>query len=533
LSFLKKLERSQSVAVSSRGDRILIGADWFLYCLDKNGTVMWKTRIPTIAWAVNIAEDADVCVAAFGNGVIRMYRLSDGRKLLSLFVHSDGKRWVMWTPSGHYDCSPGGQDLVGWHVNNGPERAADLFSVGRFSKWYYRPDIVRLVVKLADEGKAEQEANRQRNIGITAKAIPDNLPAVISITSPEHGTTVKTPTVIIAVNTRAPEGDPVSELKILVNGRPAREAARGFRSNRKVEAASSHEVPIEEGVNIISVIAKNRSGWSEPGSVKVIRRRSGGLGQDQFIAKPTLFLLAVGVSRYSEADLSLQYPSKDANDFVRTMGRQKGVLYKDVVTKILVDKNATKDRILEGLEWIERETTAKDIAMIFLAGHGMNDNRGRLYYLPHEADVDHLKRSALPAEEVADTIGSIVGKVIYFVDTCHSGNISVSRRGLDLDVTGMVNELSSAENGAIVYCSSSGSQYSLESDEWENGAFTKAIVDGLRGSADYTSDGKVSVNELDLYVAETVKTLTSGRQTPVTAKPETIRDFPLVKLGEE
>jgi uncharacterized caspase-like protein len=97
----------------------------------------------------------------------------------------------------------------------------------------------------------------------------------------------------------------------------------------------------------------------------------------------------------------------------------------------------------------------------------------------------------------------------------------------------MVNELSSAENGAIVYCSSSGSQYSLESDEWENGAFTKAIVDGLRGRADYTSDGRVSVNELDLYVAETVKSLTSGRQTPVTAKPETIRDFPLVLLGEE
>jgi hypothetical protein len=97
----------------------------------------------------------------------------------------------------------------------------------------------------------------------------------------------------------------------------------------------------------------------------------------------------------------------------------------------------------------------------------------------------------------------------------------------------VVNELSSAENGAIVYCSSSGNQYSLESDEWENGAFTKALVVGLRGSADYTSDGKVSVNELDLYVAETVKILTSGRQTPVTAIPETIRDFPVVILGGE
>jgi len=40
-------------------------------------------------------------------------------------------------------------------------------------------------------------------------------------------------------------------------------------------------------------------------------------------------------------------------------------------------------------------------------------------------------------------------------------------------------------------------------------------------------DGKITINELDLYLSETVKKLTGGRQTPVTTKPSTIRDYPI------
>jgi uncharacterized caspase-like protein len=95
------------------------------------------------------------------------------------------------------------------------------------------------------------------------------------------------------------------------------------------------------------------------------------------------------------------------------------------------------------------------------------------------------------------------------------------------DITGVVNELSSAENGAIVFASSTGNQYSLEKPEWGNGAFTKALVEGLSGKADYTGKGKITVNMLDLYISERVKELTQGQQTPTTTKPNTVPDFPI------
>jgi hypothetical protein len=101
-----------------------------------------------------------------------------------------------------------------------------------------------------------------------------------------------------------------------------------------------------------------------------------------------------------------------------------------------------------------------------------------------------------------------------------------ARRGA-ADINAVVNELASAENGAVVFASSTGRQYSLEDKSWGNGAFTKALVEGIGGRADYHDKGKITINMLDLYLSERVKELTGGKQTPTTTKPQTIPDFPI------
>ena len=85
---------------------------------------MWRSRGCGVVWAVNISGDGHVLVAAFGNGAIRWYRVSDGTRLFTFYPDGDRQRWVLWTPSGYYDASPGGEDLVGWHVNRGKDQAA-------------------------------------------------------------------------------------------------------------------------------------------------------------------------------------------------------------------------------------------------------------------------------------------------------------------------------------------------------------------------------------------------------------------------
>jgi uncharacterized caspase-like protein len=197
-----------------------------------------------------------------------------------------------------------------------------------------------------------------------------------------------------------------------------------------------------------------------------------------------------------------------------------------VTVRVLADQKATKDDILDGLEWIQRETTSRDVAMVFLAGHGVNDPAGIYYYLPVNADTDRLKRTGVSFSDIKNTVASLPGKAVLFVDTCHSGNVMGTRRGT-ADITAVVNELAGAENGVVVFASSTGRQYSLEDASWGNGAFTKALVEGVSGKADYQGKGRITVNMLDLYLSERVKELTGGKQTPTTTKPQTIPDFPV------
>ena len=87
------------------------------------------------------------------------------------------------------------------------------------------------------------------------------------------------------------------------------------------------------------------------------------------------------------------------------------------------------------------------------------------------------------------------------------------------------NELKAAENGLVVFASSTGNQLSLEKPEWNNGAFTKALVEGMGGAAARADLPAISISDLQGYVSRRVKELTEGNQRPVMAMPRTVDDY--------
>ena len=100
----------------------------------------------------------------------------------------------------------------------------------------------------------------------------------------------------------------------------------------------------------------------------------------EFSAKSKLYIIAVGVSKYEDKRLTLNFAGKGAADFASVMESQKGGLYRDVMMKVLTDGKAVKDEILDGLDWLRKETTSKDVAIVFLAGHGVNDPGGIYFF---------------------------------------------------------------------------------------------------------------------------------------------------------
>jgi WD40 repeat protein len=542
---LMPYEFSRTLAITPDASAFLLGTNFFVRFINRNGKERWQVPVQSEAYGVNISGDGRLALVAYGDGTIRWYRMTDGKELLTFFPHKDRKRWVLWTPSGYYDASPGGEDLIGWHVNNRRDQAADFFPVGQFRNIYYRPDVISKVLQTGDEQLALKQANEEAGRKQQQAEVAQLLPPVVEIVSPADGAEVTTTEIVVRYNVRTPSGEPVTEVRALIDGRPAN-AERGLSLKSTGTAATGERemrVSVPEGESQVSVIASNRFTTSVPATVRVRARKTvasspvnavGNAAANAtvgaaFEIKPKLYVLAVGVSNYADPKLKLGFPAKDASDFAAAMERQKGGLYRDVVVRLLTDERATKEEVLDGLDWIRKETTSKDVAMVLFAGHGINDQNGRYFYLPYNTDLEKLLRTGVSFEDIKNTVSALAGKTLFFIDTCHSGNVLGTRRALNFDIVGVVNELSSAENGAVVFAASTGNQYSLENVAWNNGAFTLAVVEGVGGRADYdkTGRGRITINMLDLYISERVKELTKGQQTPTTAKPSTVPDFPV------
>jgi uncharacterized caspase-like protein len=191
----------------------------------------------------------------------------------------------------------------------------------------------------------------------------------------------------------------------------------------------------------------------------------------------------------------------------------------------------THDAVLDGLDWIRNEPTNKDVAMVFISGHGAVTPDQVYRFLPYDYDSTKIERTTVRSLEFQDFLSKIGGKVLVFLDTCYSGDVfHGGKASRDASLDKFANELATAENGIVVFTSSTGNQLSWEDPKWGNGAFTLALVEGLGGKADTRSTGVVRVSGLEEYVYDRVKDLTHGQQKPMVAKPKMVENFPIVAV---
>jgi hypothetical protein len=215
--------------------------------------------------------------------------------LLALFPHTDKRRWVLWTPSGYYDGSPGAEEVIGWHVNNVNDRAADFFPISRFRAAYYRPDVVGKILETLDEGEAIRLSNEGSGRKKGEISVAKILPPVVSILSPKDGPEVSDKEIDVKFEVRSPSGEPVTKARVLVDGRPIGKELE-IKPVQKDQNVRTTKVPIPEKDSEITIIAENRYGASEPATVKLVWHAK--TKEDEFAIKPKLYVLAIGVSKY-------------------------------------------------------------------------------------------------------------------------------------------------------------------------------------------------------------------------------------------
>ena len=202
------------------------------------------------------------------------------------------------------------------------------------------------------------------------------------------------------------------------------------------------------------------------------------------------FGLFIGANNGGDARQTLLYADDDAGAMARTMRQIGGISYED--SRLLL--NPTAEEIRKGLH--ELTSRIQEVDSLVRRSEVM------FYYSGHSNESGILLSDGMiPYKEIRsqlDTSGADV--VIAVLDSCSSGAFTRAKGGQRRSPF-LMDDSSSMEGHAFL-TSSSETELSQESDSLGGSFFTHYLITGLRGAADNTRDGRVTLNEVYQHTYE-------------------------------
>lgn len=259
-----------------------------------------------------------------------------------------------------------------------------------------------------------------------------------------------------------------------------------------------------------------------------------------------LYVLAVGVGTFQQATLAeLRFAEKDARNIASALEEIGRRCWRSVSAELLVGPNATRTNILRAIQTLSRSIQPQDTAVLFFAGHGLCDERSDVYYFaPFDLIDDNPLATAVPGALLCQHLLPLPGRRLIIVDTCNAGNITdwcspTRGAGLVGNSTTVLRQFSKAQTAQraastestaealVVMASTRAGHEALEGARWDNGVFTKALLEGLGGKAD-NGAGSITLRMLSGYLRTRVRELTHNGQEPVCTVLAGAADFEVI-----
>ncbi|MFC1654867.1 caspase family protein, partial [Myxococcota bacterium] len=220
-------------------------------------------------------------------------------------------------------------------------------------------------------------------------------------------------------------------------------------------------------------------------------------------------------------------------------------LFKKVNTVTLTGKKATVKSIKTALKQMS-SLKPGSLAIIFLAGHGVKDERtGKYYYLTRNSRFEKPATAGLDWKIFQDLLSRVKCRVVLLLDTCHSGAISEETIVRNDELVS--NMLADERSGVLIFTAAKGRQESVESPDLGTGEglFTWTILEALDAVpwnhlgkktrnlvVDANGDKTIQISELMRFVTGRAHDISGGFQTPRISRQEICGDFPVAFLED-
>jgi len=246
-----------------------------------------------------------------------------------------------------------------------------------------------------------------------------------------------------------------------------------------------------------------------------------------------IWILTVGISDYQYLN-DLNFADDDAKAFLAYAKESLGERFVHDQVRILLNDEATASSIRVGLEWILRNSKARDRVYFYFSGHGGYEDltNSKLGYLHAHDSFDATYANGgniqlILLEGILNTLSERDIETFMILDACHAGKV------VNNDYLFLNNSLSSMIPNVNKILSAQGMEKSLEGSQWGggHGVFTYYLLNGILGRADDEPlDNSVSLFELEKYLINNVPHETNQSQIPIViAADKRKRMFPVIK----
>ncbi|WP_422371304.1 OmpA family protein [Hoeflea sp.] len=439
--------------------------------------------------------------------------------VLTIAQKADGE-WIAYAPDGGYSASLNGTEGVFWSLGD------NYVPFSALSDRYKRPELIQNLLEAVARGDSLPDT------GPDVEADVFEAPYTLTLVSqPAFTTTDETFTLELSVEkTSVDLPDP--EIEYTLNGRRVLKS-RGFEEDAFFDGNETlgitRRFSLKPGENVIEASLVWRDARIQTQTVEVLR--DSGTQPEQRVAGQTLWFFGVGVSDYEKSSQNLNFAHRDAEELSRLLKAQEGGLFDTVNTRIILNSEATERNVRVQMNEFLDQAAPEDTIVLFLAGHGVTDEEQELYFITHEAD---LKKpyTGMSVDRFRNYLENrpLNQNALLLLDICHSG--AAEGRVVADDAVQNLTE----GTGAVVFASSSGSEQSFEDESFGggHGAFTAALLEGLRGLADNKAgnqDGLISLRETVLFTSTRVPEMTGGQQRPTIPPLALSVDYPLSRAA--
>jgi WD40 repeat protein len=398
---------------------------------------------------------------------------------LSRSIVTMGVDWVVFDTDGQFDATVQGMERLK------VVRGTQAYPIGGLASSRYHP---MLITTLYDD--------------VVQATTP--IAALTSITPP--------PTIHIhpPVATGATEAAEI-EIAATVDAREAGTYNVSYSENDKLIAVQSVNVgvgetiikmklPLVEGKNVLKATIKTADGREYSDTVTV----------DRIVPRPVpprLFILSIGINKYRNPALDLEYARSDASA-ITTLLKDRRPKDLEVYVQELNDEEATIENVNAALFDIQQRSRPQDAFIFYFAGHGtiVHEATSSSYCLALH-NVTDVNNVALTTRHglMSDTLRAYLLRIpaqrqAVIIDACYSGAMMAA---FSEEQNAVYMSSLQRSTGAIVLASVMPDARSKEVLSLKHGLFTYALMQGLEGKA-RDADGDVTVLGLISYIAKSM-----------------------------